>query len=73
MAAGGVLRVIVFGFQYYHFDGKKRTAQCKTCHINISDSQGTTSIFVGHLKSHVSVVYLAINHLFFFYSYEDTH
>ncbi|XP_078021628.1 zinc finger BED domain-containing protein 4-like [Epinephelus lanceolatus] len=45
MSAGGVPRVIVFGFQNYHHDGKRRTAQCKTCGINIADSQTTTSNF----------------------------
>ncbi|KAL7370696.1 hypothetical protein ABVT39_008004 [Epinephelus coioides] len=51
MSAGGVPRVIVFGFWNYHYDGKRRTAQCKTCGINISDSQTTTSNLVRHLPS----------------------
>ncbi|KAL7379063.1 hypothetical protein ABVT39_022745, partial [Epinephelus coioides] len=38
MSAGGVPRVIVFGFWNYHYYGKRRTAQCKTCGINISDN-----------------------------------
>lgn len=45
-------RIIQFGYKNYHSDGKRRSAQCKTCLSSITDKEGTTSNFVRHLKTH---------------------
>lgn len=45
-------RVISFAYKNFHSDGKRRSAQCKTCSTIISDKEGTTSNFVRHLKTH---------------------
>ncbi|KAG1924952.1 hypothetical protein F2P79_025850, partial [Pimephales promelas] len=52
MSAGGITRVVAFGFKNFLQQDGKRTALCKTCNVKIADSQMTTSNFVRHLKSH---------------------
>ncbi|KAG1925443.1 hypothetical protein F2P79_025533, partial [Pimephales promelas] len=52
MSAGGIPRVVAFGFKNFSKQDGKRIALCKTCNVKIADSQTTTSNFVRHLKSH---------------------